>query len=231
METARRNLTPAEALRVPGHLNRRLLLGTFISLLATTITLSTWTSLSSTRPVLVATRDLPVGAKIGASDLTTAQVNVPDAVYAASVPASEQPALIGKQVTEPVHAGQIVQSSQASEGARLGQDQMAMTIAVGPEVAAGGTLQPGDHVQVLVTRNKGEPNSTTEVVLPSPTVYTIGYDPTSYGLAAGNEAASSGEPGTLSTLTLILSSQDALKLANAKWNGDLDVVLLPPTPR
>ncbi len=226
MQTVSSTLTPARALRRPRRISSRAAIGAFLALTATVAALYFWMSTSETRPVLVAVRNLPVGATINASDIVTAQVRVPDAMYEASVPASERATLIGKRVAEPVHAGQLLQRAEVSGAARLGPNELAMTIAVGPETAAGGLLRPGDQVQVLLTRNKGEPNSTTEVVLPRVTVYDVGYAAGSTGYSQEGVTTSDTSQGAVGTLTLVVGPEDAVKLANAKWNGAIDVALL-----
>jgi Flp pilus assembly protein CpaB len=205
-------------------------LGVFVFLLATLLSISFWRSLNTTRPVLVVSRDLPVGAVIGPSDLTVEHVIVPNSMYAVALTTSSKATLVGRRVTEPVHAGQMLTGVEVSGDAGLGPTELALTIPVSPEMAAGGGLRPGDQVQILRTLNPGEPGSTTEVVLPRVTVYDVGLATDMTSLDTGDEPPRSNARGAVGTLTLRLEPQQAVTLANAKHNAALDVALLAPQP-
>ncbi len=220
------SLTPDRALLISRRINSRAVIGLFLALTATVAGLFFWSSTSETRPVLVASRDLAVGTTIDPSDLLTAHVRVPDEMYEATVPATQKSTLIGQQVAEPVHSGQMLMRSEVAGGARLRSNELAITIAVSPETAAGDLLRPGDQVQVLLTRDKGDPGSTTEVVLPRARVYDVGYAEGSTRYSQEGMPTSESSHGAVGTLTVIVSQQDAVKLANAKWNGEIDVALL-----
>lgn len=224
-------LTPARALRRPRQLDLRTVFGVVLMLLAIGGSIAFWTTSSETRSILVATSDLPVGATLRAADLAVARVRVDDTIYQAAIPAEEQLDLVGKQVTEPVHAQQLLVRPQITGRPALGPDDLALSIPVNQETAAGGRVRPGDAVQVLVTTNKGKPESRTSVVLPRVAVYDVGYDErvTVVSTSGASDASTRVAPqGPLSTLTLVLSQDQAIALAQAKWNGELDVALLPP---
>ncbi len=68
---------------------------------------------STTRPVVVATRDLPAGSVLRPSDLTVSRALLDRNVYAAAVPGRELSTLVGKQIADPLHRGQV-----ASHGRR-----------------------------------------------------------------------------------------------------------------
>jgi len=105
---------------------------------------------------------------------------------------------------------------------------MALTIQVTTDTAAGGLIRPGDLVQVLVTTNKGRPESRTSVVLPRVTVYEVGREDQSTVInTSEQDDADLDDRGSISSLTLIVSQEQALQLTVAKRNGDLDVALLP----
>ena len=221
------SLTPSRALRRPRRIDVRAIFGVVLMLAAVAGSVLFWGASSDSRPVLVATRDLPAMAVLGAADLTVAHVRVDDAMYLAAVPAAELTALIGKPLAEPVHAQQMLLRAQLAQRPPLGVGQTAFTIAINPETAVGGRLRPGDQVQVFVTLNKGKPDTRSTVVLPRVTVYDVGYESR---LAAVSMDGSSGaaNQGAAKWLTLIVTQEGARQLAQAKWNGDLDVALLPP---
>lgn len=220
-------LSPTRALRRPRRLDWRAVFGIFLLLVATGGSITFWSASSNTRALLVATRDLPAGSELATEDLGVARVRVDDAIYQAALPAAELAGLVGKQLAEPVHAGQLLVRAQLSSRPRLGPDQMALTIAVSPETAAGGRLRAGDAVQVLLTTNKGKPEARTAVVLPRATVYDVGHD---QRVAVVNTelADRSAAQGAAKWLTLVVTQEQALQLAQSKWAGELDVALLPP---
>lgn len=221
-------LTPSRALRPPRKLDLRAVLGIFLTLLAVAGSVAYWTSISDTRAVVVATRELAVGATIADADLGIARVRVDDSIYSAAVPAEDLVSLVGRQLGEPVHAQQLLVRAQVSSRVSLASDQMAMTIGVSPESAAGGQLRPGDAVQVLVTTNKDKPDSKTTVVLPRVAVYDVGYDQGLMVVGAAASGDSAKTQGPLKHVTLVVTGEQAIALAQAKWGGELDVALLPP---
>ena len=219
-------LSPTRVLRRPRRLDWRALFGLFLLLVATGGSITFWSASSDTRAVLVANRDLPAGATLDASDLAVARVRVDNSVYQAALPASDLAGLVGKQLAEPVHAQQILVRAQLSTRPKLGPDQMALTVAISPETAVGGQVRVGDAVQVMLTTDKGKPDAHTTVVLPKVTVYDVGYDQQT--TVINTEAANrSGAQGTIKWLTLIVTEDQAVQLAQAKWAGELDVALLP----
>jgi pilus assembly protein CpaB len=136
-------------------------------------------------------------------------------------------------LSEPVHARQVLVRAQLGSGLVLGPGQQAMTIPVKADNGAGGRLRPGDAVQVLVTTDKGKPTSKTEIVIDQAIVYAVGKDErtrivSSGGGSSPDTTGGAGDAGTLASLTLVLTPDQAPALAHARWNGDLDVVLLPP---
>ncbi len=232
------HVSPTHALREPRRIDWRAALGILVTLSATGGSLLFWSTTSDTRSVLVATRDLPPGAVLSISDVAAARVRMEDALYRAAIPLADQGQVVGKQLAEPVHAQQVLVRPQFAAMSLLTVEQGAMTIPVTAETAAGGRLQPGDSVQVLVTVAKGKPESRTIVVLPRVTVYDVGYDGRVAVVNASAASASSADAagtassratrGALTSVTLAVTQDQALQLAQARWNGDLDVILLPP---
>lgn len=218
------------SLRRPFRIDLRILLGIALALAAIGGNVAVWNAATDTRAVLVAARDLPAGSVLGATDIVVKQIAMDDTLYAASLPADELSAIVGRPLAEPAHAGQILARGQLASQPLLNPGQLALTIAVSPETAAGGRLRPGDSVRVLVTRDKGKPGSSTAAVLDRVVVFEVGYDPRlSVGLGA-DESGKAAESGSLAYITLVVTPEQAEQLANAKWNGELDVALLPPPP-
>src|SRR5690348_3418967 len=78
-------LTHASALRRPRRADPRALVGIFVTLAALAGSVAFWVGASDARPVLVATRDLPVGSVLRASDLSIAYVRMDDDLYRAAL--------------------------------------------------------------------------------------------------------------------------------------------------
>lgn len=221
-------LTPARALREKKGVNRQRIAGVVVMIAAMAVSAGFWIhSFSDTQAVLVVTRDVPAGAQLTAADLSIAHVRIGDALYQAAVPASDRSSVVGKQLAEPIHAQQLLGRAQLSGQAPLAPDQLAMTIPVSADTATG-SIRPGSQVQVIVTTNKGKPDSRAQVVLPRATVYEVSWRDDRGAVNTGAGGAGSIEShGTPTALTLLVSQDAALALSLARWNGDLDVALLP----
>lgn len=219
-------LTPERAIRRPWRVDLRAVLSILVTLAAIGGMFLYAGSLSATRPLLVATRDLPTGTTLSRDDLAIAQVRVDDAIYAAAVPAGALANIVGHQLSEPVHRQQILARAQISARPRLTPGQLALTIPVKAESAAGGHLHAGDEVRVFVTRKANGSDADTSVVLDRVQVYGVDHDER----AAVTSSATAGrtETGPLASVTLIVSEEGARALAAARHSGDLDVALLPP---
>lgn len=222
-------LSPTRTLRRPRHLDLRAVFGLFLMLLAIAGSLALWRGATETRAVLVGTRDLSAGATLTASDLTVAHVQVDDRIYDTAVPADELTALVGRQLAEPVHAGQLIARPQVSERSPLAPNELLLTVPATLQTAAGGRMRPGDAARVLVTTNKGKPEARTTVVLPRVRVHDVGYDERGAVINTSGADAADGSRSQrpISWLTLVVTEEQALQLAQAKWAGELDVALLP----
>jgi len=229
-------LSSTRALRPPRRLDARAVFGVAIAALAIFGSIAFWGATNDSRAVLVAARDLPTGATIEPADLKVVRVRVDDSMYAAALPGDALTTTVGKQLNEPLHAHQLLARAQLSARPALAPQEMALTIPVSAETAAGGRIQPGDWVQVLVTTAKGRPESQTFVVLPRGRVFDVGRDErlTVVNTASATDSSASGGSesgrarGAVASVTLALTQEQAVGLARARWNGELDVALLPP---
>ena len=240
MAAATAALSPTRALRRPRRLDARALTGIFLAVLSTVGALVYWSVASDTREVLVSARELPTGAVVGSSDLAIARVRVDDSLYSAALPATERAQVVGQQLAAPAFPQQVLVRAQLAARPPLAPDQLAITIPVSADTAVGGRLRPGDVVQVLVTLNPGKPESRTHIVLPRANVYDVGLDDRvaviRTGSAGGSGGSGAGERpgdqvrGAPATLTLAVTHEEARDLAWARWNGELDVALVPAPP-
>ena len=190
-----------------------------------------WSASSDTRKVLVATHDLPAGAVLQSNDLAVSDVRVDDQLYNAAVPADSLTGILGKQLSTPVQAHQMLARSQVSGRPPLAANQLALTIPVTPASAVAGHVQPGDDVAIVSTTDKTKPTSKTTVVLSRVRVYDVSYDTSTTAVNTSTASGEAGAPrGAISTVSVILQADQVTTLASARWNGDLDVALLPPQP-
>jgi Flp pilus assembly protein CpaB len=223
-------LTPARALRRPRRADPRALIGIFLTLAALAGSVAFWVGASDARPILIASRDLPAGATLRSSDLTVAYVRMDDSVYRAALPADALESLIGRQLGEPIHAQQVLARAQVADRLGLAADQVAMTIPARPESAVDGRLRSGDTIQVLVTvvdKNRNEAH--TRQVLDRAQVFEVGRDQSFSSSSSSGTAEGDGVTrGSITSVTLAVTADQARQLAEARRSGELDVLLLPP---
>lgn len=219
------SLTPSRALRRPRRIDLRAVFGIALMLVAIGGSMAFWTLTSDARSVLIATRDLPATAVLSASDVAIARVRVDDRMYQVAIPGGEMNNVVGKALSLPVQANEMLVHGHLAPRPPLNPDQRAFTIPVTPDTAAGGRLRSGDSVEIRLTVNKGKPDVRTTVLLPRVTVYDVGYE--SRVSALGADSAGAVSPGTIKWLTLAVTSDQADALAQARWSGELDVALRP----
>lgn len=187
--------------------------------------------------VLFAREAIAAGSVIRAEQLGTLQVAADEASLRATfLPVAVRAQVVGRVVGVTVPAGgALAPAHLAAPGTQaLGPDQQALTIAVDEATAVGGKIAPGDPVRVYVTHTEGDRRGQTRVVLPRARVYAVSRERGSAvsggGVIGGGGATGSGgtaPTGPLTAVTLALSDEEAEALTAAKWDGHLDVALLP----
>jgi Flp pilus assembly protein CpaB len=219
-----------ERVRSPRRWNIGALLSALLVVLCGLGALTTINRNAATEGVLVFARDVPPGAVLTAEDLRVEQQRLGAASYAVVVPDTEINRAIGKRLTEPGHAAAPLLRAQLVDGGGLAAGQVAMAIPVKPESAVGGRLREGDRVRVFGTTGKGQPESKTTVLLPQATVYAVGREQRAgtVGGFAGGTGQADANLGAITWIVLLVSDEEAETISNARWNGELDVVLLPP---
>lgn len=221
-------LTSTRALRRPRRADPRAIVGIVITFVALAGSVAFWVSATDSRPVLVATRDLPAGATLSSADLGVAYMRVDDAVYRAAIPADSLQSLVGRELGEPIHAQQVLAQAQIANQLALGRDQVAITIPARPDSAVDGRLRPGDGVQILVTlSDKSRGTAQTSQVLERAQVYEVGRD-APLASSSATTSDTTAPRGAISSVTLAVTADEARQLAEARRTGDLDIVLLPP---
>lgn len=163
-------------------------------------------------PVLVATRALQPGDTIEDGDLRVAEVGLSPGI--ASLSASELDAVVGRVLAAPVEAGQVMTLGAIGSGPSLAVGEVAISVGVAPQHAAGGSLRSGDRVALLATEDPDRPTARTSVLLSDTEV-----------IAVQQEQGPGVDP--LLTVTLAIASDDAAAVAQAANSGVLDLALLP----
>jgi Flp pilus assembly protein CpaB len=160
--------------------------------------------------VLVATRDLPVGTVLRASDLRPAGLAGDRDTLAALVPSRQLGLVAGKRLMTSVPAGLPLPRNALGPS---GIAPAAFTVAVPMLHALGGQLRPGDRVTVLATFQAPAGGAQTRAVARGLQVLSVGQ------ASSGFDRASATIPVTLALTDPSLAS--ALALASEAGKIDL----------
>ncbi len=213
-----------------GRIDARMLVGLLLVALSVVGGLVFWGATRETVPVLVAARDLPAGHALERDDLAIAQVKLESGQAALALPAAELDRLVGRTMSAPVYAGELLVRPRLASGPVLGPDDAAVTVPVRTD-SIYPRLRPGDTVAVLVTRDKGKPTSQTSTLLERATVYAVAADASSASVSSSSRDAAEDAPRRVSNVTLLISKADTERLAHAAVNWDLTVALLSQTAK
>jgi pilus assembly protein CpaB len=174
--------------------------------------------------VVVAANDIPIGTKVAERDVRLVrypQSHLPAGVF------GKRAEVIGRGVVLPISGGEfILPSKLAAENAGAGLPSMippgmrAVSVRVNDVVSVAGFVQPGTRVDVLLTGNaagSGERQTTT--VLENVAVIAVGKS-LMERLGVGEQTAP--------VITLLVSPDDAQKLALAGQEGRIQLALRNP---
>ena len=177
--------------------------------------------------VLEAARDLPPGAVLAPDDLVAQAEPLSDGLSGLVVPASDRAAVIGHPIADGLLRGMPLARAQVLDaGRRIPDDQRVVALAVTPENAAGGQIEPGDDVEILgTTKVAGGEQAQTVTVTNRVRVYAVGLQAQPGGFAPSDHN-SSARP--LSWISVLVSANQAGAIASARTTGELQVNLLPP---
>ncbi len=179
--------------------------------------------------VVVAAVDVPLASKLG-----------PDMLKVVEWPAGAQPQgsfdrvdlLSGRVTGAALVAGEpVVEARLSAKGAAPGMASLipanmrAMTVPVNEVIGVGGFIHPGDVVDVITTMQEptaganGQPEYRSKIVLQNIRV-----------LATGQQlAADSTKPETVPAVTLLVSPEQAERLALASTQGKLQLTMRAQT--
>jgi pilus assembly protein CpaB len=172
--------------------------------------------------VVVAANDIQIGAKLGDSDirmLSFPQSTIPPGAY------TRKSQVLNRGVVLPISQGEfILPGKLAGENAGAGLPSMippgmrAVSVRVNDVVSVAGFVQPGTRVDVLATGSSGADRQTT-TVLENVAVIAVGKS-----LAR----SATGENLTAPVITLLVSPDDAQKLALVSQEGRIQLALRNP---
>jgi Flp pilus assembly protein CpaB len=188
------------------------LIGVALIVLALIIDLGVLSASSNRTPVLVATRALPAGTVLSASDLRSGQIAGEASLLGSLLPAGESQRVIGQRLSSAVPAGAPVPAG-ALAASQSGSSSLVLSV---PEFdAIGGNLQPGDRVTVLATFGAGSGPATTRPVARNLQVLAVG------------EAGPNSNPSTTTVPVTVAveNASIASSLALANEDAKLDLLL------
>lgn len=142
----------------------RAVVGGFLVALSALGIFAAYTSATAgpTTEFVIARRDLPIGTRLTADDLTTMPMELPDVVARDAAFAAEGP-LVGATTVGPVRRGELVQAGDVVEK-RSGPAELEVSFELETSRALAGTLRPGERVDVLATFGAGADTYTVTVV-------------------------------------------------------------------
>ena len=118
------------------------------------LTFGLWSSTSTARQtVLAATRDIPSGDVIAASDLREVQVSADSGT--SLVAAAQKTTIVGKRAAVTIPSGSLLASGSVRDGAQLAHGEAIVSVILAPGAAPVPDLRVGDHV-VAVGRGHGQ---------------------------------------------------------------------------
>jgi pilus assembly protein CpaB len=174
--------------------------------------------------VVIAANDLPVGSKIEDKDVKL--VRFPKADLPANA-ISKRESVIDRGVILPIAKGEFILPNKiAGQNAGYGLPALippgmrAVSVRVNEVVAVAGFVQPGTRVDVLWTGSSGSANEAqTTTVLENVAVLATGQR---------MERNPAGEAFSAPVITLLVSPDDAQKLALASGQGHIQLALRNP---
>ena len=174
--------------------------------------------------VVIATGDIPVGAKIEDKDVKVVRFpsgDLPPSCF------HQKSSVVGRGVVLPIAKGEFVLPLKlAGENAGFGLPSLippgmrAVSVRVNEVVSVAGFVLPGTRVDVLLTGNpSGASEQQTTTVLENVAVIATGQR---------LERNSAGDPQMTPVITLLVSPDDAQKLTLASTQGRIQLALRNP---
>ncbi len=156
-------------------------------------------------PVLVAAREIPVGAQISLADLATVRV-ASDGLEV--LPASAADQLVGRFAATTIPAGRLLDQAMFAQTGFLRDGAVAVGVSLAPGRMPASGLRAGDRIQVIDVKD-----GVGVVLVDQATVSSAPDAPTSGGAFGGGSAG--GSAGVVATLIVPPSAAPAVAASSA----------------
>jgi Flp pilus assembly protein CpaB len=157
----------------------------------------------------VATSDLPVGRRIGPSDVELRSMDLPAAVAGRAFTSAD--AVVGAVTLAPLARGELVQAGALVPAGGAPTPAAELSFAIPVDRAVNGTLRPGERIDVLATYGTGGAAHTTVVVRGV--------------LLLGNDEGEAAIGASTRVLTVALEDpDDVVRVTHAVRAGEVTVV-------
>lgn len=172
-------------------------------------------------PVVVTTRDVAVGQRISAQDVTTSMVGSDDRV--ARIPGRRLRDVVGKFAAVDLRRGSLVAPASISDQLRPAPDQQLVPVAVKPSRLPARGLQPGDQVVVVAASDD------SGATAPEATSTRDGKPATAAAqgeiTATVDRVSAAPDPDGLIVVDLLVAAADGPRLARTAADGHVVVLL------
>lgn len=183
--------------------------------------------------VVAASRDMPAGTRLKASDLKLISVAAKDASSAVLTDvklAQDRVLLFPANANEPIAQNRLAtQGGIEGLAATIEPGKRAVSVPITDATGAGGLIQPRSHVDVLFTRTGSMNEAVTTVVLENVVVLAIGRmtEVASVSAPAGGSTPAPSSSASRAATLLVLPEQ-AAKLEFARQQGKISLALRNP---
>lgn len=160
-----------------------------------------------TTEFVVATRDVPVGSRLTAADVTTLPMELPE-VMREEAAFRRAGAVVGATTVGPIRRGELVQAGDLVQK-RSATDELEVSFALESARALAGSLQAGERVDVLATFGTGGDSYTVAVVRQARVLE----------VRRGSGSLAGGDTDVIRLA--VASSADALAVTHALHAGDV----------
>ena len=182
-----------------------------------------------TLPVLVATRDMPMGTLLKKSDLKMVnypEKDIPKGSVSEIARAENRVLMVPLNTNEPVLQAKLSDMTTV-EGvsSTIDRGYRAVSVQITEVSGVAGLIQPGSHVDVIFTRPGTMAEATTSTILQNVKVISTGR---TVAIGQAVDPRASKAPTAPTTVTLVLLPEDAQKLELAKSQGKVSLSLRNP---
>ncbi len=214
-------LSPTRAFRTPRRVDPRLWVGGGLGIFAALGMLAILNQIVPTQQeVLQVNRDLPAGATIQVTDVTSVRVRMPDNMVHDALGTLDVDRLVGTRLAVPVHAGHLLASSDlAVQTTTVPPGRTRLAIAWDPPAGAAADVNAGDTVIVYSTARQGAPTAT--VVIDHAKVVRVVRPQATVSSGTGSFATAGDTRST--SVVLDLDLDQAARLAAAAHTSLLDL--------